>query len=321
MEPPRQELTLEESIKEVMHTLPPPIRHYLGQGTYSVVAQNLRNKYHLTAGQATVLQNEIVMLLMGVENPDEFARALVADALLDQPTVASIAQDVNTQIFIPLRAQMQNPTTTPVSPPARAVPPPAPRVIMPTPSYAPPRPPNPPPPLVRPAPAAPRLNYEPPSSIIQANPALPTRPQEEYITKSPKYVPPSRVSPRPPAPRPPASAMPARPIPRPITTPSPSSRQPISASATKLLEDHEEPSPSIDALKTPPRPEFKAPAARIIPPPPNLPGAMMPPPSSITPSQPRSVPPTPLAPKPAPPPTPRPPVQPYDSDPYREPIA
>ena len=307
-----------------MHTLPPAIRHYLAQGTYSTVTQNLRNKYHLTAGQATVLQNEIVMLLMGVENPDEFSRSLVADALLDQPTVTSIAQDVNTQIFIPLRTGMQNGPTTPPSPIAKPVPPQAPRVTVPTPNYAPPRPPTPTPPPGRPAPVVSHPIYEPPSSIIQANPALPTRPQEEYITKSPKYVPPPRVAPRPPAPRPSVSAMPQRPTQLPIQRPSQAPAQQVSASATKMLEDHEESSPSIDALKTPPRPEFRAPAARIIPPPPNLPGAMTPPASIPSPasSPVRSIPPTPPpVPKPVPPPAPRPPVDSYATDPYREPIA
>lgn len=99
------ELTFEESIKQVMQTLPPVIRNYLGQGKYSVVAENLMAKYGLHIDQGGILEREIMLLLMGIENPDEFTQSLVEEAKLDQKTIDSIVQDVNDQIFIPLREE------------------------------------------------------------------------------------------------------------------------------------------------------------------------------------------------------------------------
>ena len=83
------ELTLEESMKQVMQTLPPVIRNYLVQEKYTPVAMSLANKYGLRVDQSGVLEREIMLLLMGVENPTEFAEALTEEAKLDGPTVDS----------------------------------------------------------------------------------------------------------------------------------------------------------------------------------------------------------------------------------------
>jgi hypothetical protein len=62
-------------------------------------------KYNLRIDQSGVLEREIMLLLMGVENPNEFTQALVEEAKLDQQTVNNIVQDINDQIFIPLRKE------------------------------------------------------------------------------------------------------------------------------------------------------------------------------------------------------------------------
>ncbi len=99
---------LEESIKEVMQTLPPPIRNYLSQGKYSIVAKNLMRKYGLHIDQGGVLEREIMLLLMGIENPDEFAASLKSEATLPEDVVRSIMTDINQEIFIPLQKEMRN---------------------------------------------------------------------------------------------------------------------------------------------------------------------------------------------------------------------
>lgn len=101
----QKELTLDESLAEVMQTLPPVIRTYLSQGKYTVVAKNLMAKYSLRIDQGGVLEREIMLLLMGIETPDEFTKALVEEARLDQPTIDGIVKDINEQIFIPLRKE------------------------------------------------------------------------------------------------------------------------------------------------------------------------------------------------------------------------
>lgn len=101
------ELTLEESVKQVMQTLPPPIRDYLSRGKYTPVAKELMAKYGLRIDQGGILERGMMLLLMGIEDPAEFSKALVEEAKLDQQTVNGIMQDVNTRIFMPLRDEMR----------------------------------------------------------------------------------------------------------------------------------------------------------------------------------------------------------------------
>lgn len=101
----QSEPTLEESIKQVMQTLPPAIHEYLSQGKYEPIVQNLAAKYSLHVDQAGTLERETMLLLMGIETPSEFMQTLTNEAQLNQSIVNNIAQDINQLIFIPLRQQ------------------------------------------------------------------------------------------------------------------------------------------------------------------------------------------------------------------------
>src|SRR3989344_9586346 len=100
-----QTQNLEESVAQVMRTLPPIIRNYLSTGKYTTVARILTTRYGLRIDQAGVLERELMLLLMGIETPSEFVQALIEEARLDKKIVDSIVQDANEQIFIPLRAE------------------------------------------------------------------------------------------------------------------------------------------------------------------------------------------------------------------------
>ncbi len=103
----QQEPTFEDSVAQVMKTLPPVIRTYLAEGKYTTVARILTTRYGLRIDQAGVLEREIMLLLMGIETPPEFVQALTEEARLDKKIVDSIVQDVNEQIFVPLRTEEQ----------------------------------------------------------------------------------------------------------------------------------------------------------------------------------------------------------------------
>lgn len=103
MDTPQPDLTLEESITQVVQGLPPVIRAYVTGGKYTDVSRRLMSKYGLRVDQAGVLERELALILMGVDTPDEFTEALAKEAALDQKVIADIVRDVNDQIFIPLR--------------------------------------------------------------------------------------------------------------------------------------------------------------------------------------------------------------------------
>jgi len=118
MDPKQPELTFDESVKQVMQTLPPLIRTYLVQGKYAIVARDLTTKYELHVDQGGTLERGILLLLMGIDTPDEFTQTLATEARLSQKTIGSIVQDINTQIFVPLREEEMKGAGVKVSPAA-----------------------------------------------------------------------------------------------------------------------------------------------------------------------------------------------------------
>src|SRR3989344_764184 len=97
--------TLESDIKELLKEVPPPIRAFFASGKVETIAKNLMQKNKLHIDQGAVVEREIILLLLGLKDPAEFTKALAEEAKLDQQTVNGIVQDINTQIFIPLREE------------------------------------------------------------------------------------------------------------------------------------------------------------------------------------------------------------------------
>jgi len=204
-----------------MRTLPPPIQRYLGEGKYSIVANHLMTKYSLHIDQGGILEREIMLLLMGIENPDEFTKTLAEEAKLDQQTINNIVKDVNDQIFVPLRdemrngpqavPQMQKPATMSASRPSE--------VRQQTNVGGPPR----------------EVILQPRTTIIPANPQLPTRPAQT-LASVPRYVPPKKYFNL------------QNKIPPPVGSQTSTMREgSLTSTSPKLLEDHEEPHIDISA--------------------------------------------------------------------------
>lgn len=97
--------TLESDIKELLKEVPPPIRAFFASGKVETVAKNLMQKNKLHIDQGAVVEREIILLLLGLKDPAEFVKILSEEAKLDAQTVNSIVQDINAQIFIPLREE------------------------------------------------------------------------------------------------------------------------------------------------------------------------------------------------------------------------
>ena len=236
---------------------------------------------------------------MGVDTPDEFTKALAEEAKLDQQTIDSIVQDLNAQIFVPLREEMRKGPQ-----PAAPAPPMATRAPSETSQGAAqgiarqinhaPLPPRPTPPAPRPPVA---------SGVGGSN-----------FNLQNKIPPPARPAGAPPI---------ARPDLRSVLS-SVTKEVPKLVPGEKLLEDHEEPHIEFHKAPTPPI------VPKASPPPPNLPGAMPPQtrPSGllVPPAPPKDgqwkapTPPQVKSPAPKPPVPPSPPPQSYTTDPYREPI-
>jgi hypothetical protein len=143
--PDNQEPDLKETIKQVLQTLPPFLRTYITQGKYTPVAQGLMKKYGLRIDQGAVLERELLLLLMGIDNPTEFTQALLEEARIDQQTVNALTKDINDQVFLPLRKEEElQSKQVPAQSVAKPVqtPAPAPKPTMPAPPHIAPLPPK-----------------------------------------------------------------------------------------------------------------------------------------------------------------------------------
>jgi hypothetical protein len=98
--PTREEFS--ESVATLFRSLPPPIRTFL-QGTQKdALMISLTKKYNLHTDQAGEFEKSFLFMLLGVYKPDEFVSTL-KEAGLSEEVINLLAQDINEQVFIPLR--------------------------------------------------------------------------------------------------------------------------------------------------------------------------------------------------------------------------
>jgi len=291
---------IEDAIKKVPKSIHDEISS--GEDTAIVVAQ-IGQKYGLHIDQIGILAELNRNMLLGLIGPEEFLKELVAAGVSDTDA-RQIMTEINQKIFVPLREQMRSGAGN--TQPVKSAEPTKPAMPMPS-----------------------EATFRSPTP---ANPQLPPRPPQ-INASVPRYIPPA--PPTPPAPQHFHLENKIPPPPTPSASPSGLSaalKQVLNEGgqtslnpSEKLLEDHEEPSPSLKATEGTAHIEISekiqgASSSSVIPP-----GARFSPPPVIPKVEP------PLAPKPPvplPPPTlpPTPSSTPpelaksYVDDPYREPI-
>src|SRR3989344_1940431 len=96
------ELTLEESLRQILPTLPSPIQKFFEQRKLGEAARLLMERYALHIDQGTILERELMFLLLGIKSPDEFAEELYIQLPVSKQTVLDIINDVNQEVFVPL---------------------------------------------------------------------------------------------------------------------------------------------------------------------------------------------------------------------------
>lgn len=90
-------------LKERYKQLPPPIKELVSSGEFEKKFQELYKKWGVHIDVATQIENETMLVLLGLEPPHGFARNLVSKTELEPEQVGDIAMDINNTIFQPLR--------------------------------------------------------------------------------------------------------------------------------------------------------------------------------------------------------------------------
>lgn len=290
----------------VVGELPAPIRQFIADGSARAAAKGIMEKYQLHIDQGGVVEREILLLLIGMRDPAQFVQELTVEGGLDAKTVSAISEDVNAQIFVPLREKMRGQGGAEAAKPVSqaTVQPVAPKPPVPS-----------APAMPKPVAPAPRVMPEPPANLPGVMmPKVPAPKPVFAASFAPNAAPMNAPAmPKPPAPAQTpqraglAGALKAAGVP--LTSP-------LTSQGTALLEDHEEPHIDFKKPVAPP----PAPAPRVLP-------TTMPPVQTmpVAPAMPKppapSIPTIPMQSAVAPqrPPMPQqPPVKSYAVDPYRE---
>ena len=116
--------SFEENVQEVLQGLPQPLQDFLMGPERDAVTARITQRHNLHADQAGRFQKAFLFMLMGIFSPEQFAKDL-ADIGVSPETVRALANDVNEEVFKPLREKEQKPAPTPDAPaPALYIPPP-----------------------------------------------------------------------------------------------------------------------------------------------------------------------------------------------------
>jgi hypothetical protein len=332
-----------DQVQAAYKSAPPAVQDAVMSEQTALFAEKLRTEYDLHIDVAATISSLLGHLLLGLTSPAEFLEEL-KEKSVDPATATRIMNDINQQIFIPLRdtmragesggakaaaAPVKAPEAQPVPLTAKPPPKPAPAgMIVHPPLPSAPLPGSTLPGTVTIKPGLPTMSTPAADKVL--NQLAPVAPPAPAVTPARPAMPLSRAAPEPPAnlpgviqPKPITPMAATLPAPHPITfalpkvpaspppvavVPAPAPKpltDALRAAGVALLKDHEEvPATPKPPVVAPPMASFKP----VAPPPAPAPVAPKPaaPPPATSPS--------------AVPSASTPPTKSYAVDPYREPI-
>ncbi len=108
---------MKESSKELLRKqyekLPDGLKKALMDANLPAQIQNIIKKHDLRIDQGGVIEDQTMLVLLGLEHPDNFVSGLVRSLAFPLEKVAAIAQDVSDQIFQPVKELLIHAYTDP----------------------------------------------------------------------------------------------------------------------------------------------------------------------------------------------------------------
>lgn len=86
-------------VLERVEILPKELVDLITEGTLDVVVFNVQEKYQLTPTQATLLENEIILVLTLFLSPNTFVQNVQESLEIDNDTAKAIGTEVHSEIF------------------------------------------------------------------------------------------------------------------------------------------------------------------------------------------------------------------------------
>jgi len=96
-----------ETIKEQFKKLPQDIKDAILAADLPEKFKTIANKHKLRVDQGSVLENETMFVMLGLEHPDDYTNNLKKEAGMSDEEAEKIAEEVSRTIFLPIRASLQ----------------------------------------------------------------------------------------------------------------------------------------------------------------------------------------------------------------------
>ncbi len=98
---------LQKTLQQRMAELPPEIQAAIQSVDFSKKLQTIGQKYLLHIDQMGTLENEVLLVMLGFVNPDEFVGNVVSEIRVPLATANLLATDVSQELFLPIRESMK----------------------------------------------------------------------------------------------------------------------------------------------------------------------------------------------------------------------
>ena len=102
---------MEPDVKQVIQQrfaeLPPAVQAAVTDASVEKKLRALAAKYQLHLDKWVLLENEIMMTLLGIDEPENMAKNVAEEVGVSQDIAQQIVNDIALQIFKPIREQMQ----------------------------------------------------------------------------------------------------------------------------------------------------------------------------------------------------------------------
>lgn len=97
----------EKLIQERFAELPEAVQRAVTDASVEEKLRKLSSKYKLHLDQWVLLENEIMLTLLGLESPSDMAKNVAKEVQIESDVAQKIVNDIALQIFKPIREQMQ----------------------------------------------------------------------------------------------------------------------------------------------------------------------------------------------------------------------
>lgn len=96
-----------QEMKKRFDALPESIRHSIADAHVEQKLRTLAQKHSLHLDKWVLLENEIMLILLGIEDAKDMVTNVAREVNIDVQRAEALVKDVITEVFDPIRAQMQ----------------------------------------------------------------------------------------------------------------------------------------------------------------------------------------------------------------------